>query len=46
MGNLKAFAGPLPVSYLRHAERLTTQVLTRARALGMTPILPGFSGHV
>ena len=46
MGNLKSYAGPLPASYLRHSEKLTTQILVRARALGMTPVLPGFSGHV
>jgi alpha-N-acetylglucosaminidase len=46
MGNLKAFGGPLPASYLHHAEALTLAILKRARALGMTPVLPGFSGHV
>mmetsp|Transcript_7793 Transcript_7793/g.19248 ORF Transcript_7793/g.19248 Transcript_7793/m.19248 type:complete len:835 (-) Transcript_7793:157-2661(-) len=46
MGNLKSFAGPMPESYLKHSELLTRKVLARARALGMTPVLPGFSGHV
>jgi len=46
MGNLKSFAGPMPESYLKHSEQLTRKVLARARALGMTPVLPGFSGHV
>ena len=46
MGNLKSFAGPMPRSYLAHAERLAELILTRARELGMTPVLPGFSGHV
>eukprot|EP00035_Acanthoeca_spectabilis_P013358 m.247563 g.247563 ORF g.247563 m.247563 type:complete len:836 (+) comp15862_c1_seq1:155-2662(+) len=46
MGNLKTFAGPLPPSYLEHSEQLTKRILKRARELGMTPVLPGFSGHV
>ena len=46
MGNLKSFAGPLPASYLDHSKALTRAILKRARALGMTPVLPGFSGHV
>ena len=46
MGNLKGFAGPLPADYLSRAEELTRKILTRARELGMTPVLPGFSGQV
>jgi alpha-N-acetylglucosaminidase len=46
MGNLKSFAGPMPPSYLEHSEKLTARILVRARELGMTPVLPGFSGHV
>uniref|UniRef100_A0A7S1VNE5 Alpha-N-acetylglucosaminidase n=1 Tax=Sexangularia sp. CB-2014 TaxID=1486929 RepID=A0A7S1VNE5_9EUKA len=46
MGNLRAYGGPLPARWLLSQLSLGKAVLRRARALGMTPILPGFSGFV
>lgn len=46
MGNLDAWGGPLPVSWIESHEALQKQILERQRGLGMTPILPAFTGHV
>ena len=46
MANLDTWAGPLPTSYLDGQMKLQRQILGRARALGMQPILSGFAGHV
>ncbi|WP_181304549.1 alpha-N-acetylglucosaminidase [Rufibacter sp. XAAS-G3-1] len=46
MGNLDAWGGPLPVSWMDSHEALQKQILERERGLGMTPILPAFTGHV
>ncbi|MFC6996799.1 alpha-N-acetylglucosaminidase [Rufibacter roseus] len=46
MGNLDAWGGPLPVSWMESHEALQKQILERERGLGMTPILPAFTGHV
>ena len=46
MGCLDGWGGPLPQSWIdRHVE-LQKQILARERALGMTPVLQGFTGHV
>ena len=46
MGCLDGWGGPLPKDWVgRHAE-LQRQILARERALGMTPVLQGFTGHV
>ena len=46
MGCLDGWGGPLPNSWVeRHAE-LQQRILARERALGMTPVLQGFTGHV
>jgi alpha-N-acetylglucosaminidase len=46
MGCLDGWGGPLPDSWAaRHAE-LEKQILARERALGMKPVLQGFTGHV
>ena len=46
MGCLDGHGGPLPPSWIdRHAE-LERKILERQRALGMTPVLQGFTGHV
>jgi alpha-N-acetylglucosaminidase len=46
MGCLDGWGGPLPRSWSpRHAE-LQKKILQRERALGMTPVLQGFTGHV
>ncbi len=46
MGNLSGHEGPLPSEW--HTDQLALQhaILDRMRALGMTPIVPGFSGFV
>ncbi|WP_224998279.1 alpha-N-acetylglucosaminidase [Cesiribacter sp. SM1] len=46
MGNLDGWAGPLPVSWMESHEALQKQILEQERGLGMTPILPAFTGHV
>ncbi|MFC6998229.1 alpha-N-acetylglucosaminidase [Rufibacter roseus] len=46
MGNLDAWGGPLPVSWMESHEALQKQILERERGLGMTPILPAFTWHV
>jgi alpha-N-acetylglucosaminidase len=46
MGCLDGWGGPLPETWIdRHLE-LERQILARERALGMTPVLQGFTGHV
>ncbi len=46
MGNLDAWGGPLPQSFMQGHEALQKKILARERSLGMTPILPAFTGHV
>lgn len=46
MGNLDGWGGPLPVNLMKKHEALQKQILTAERSLGMTPILPAFTGHV
>jgi len=46
MGNLDGWGGPLPLSWMDSHEALQKQILERERGLGMTPILPAFTGHV
>ena len=46
MANLDGFQGPLPVSWLESQKALQGQIVARERELGMTPVLPGFAGHV
>lgn len=46
MGCLDSFAGPLPASWLAHRLELGRRILDRQRSLGMTPVLPAFTGHV
>jgi len=46
MSNLDGLSGPLPMSYIDGQMKLQQQILARARALGMKPILSGFAGHV
>jgi alpha-N-acetylglucosaminidase len=46
MGCLDGWGGPLPKDWIsRHAE-LQRRILERERALGMAPVLQGFTGHV
>ncbi len=46
MGNLDGWGGPLPQSFMKSHEELQKKILEQERALGMTPILPAFTGHV
>ncbi|MCY2930132.1 MAG: alpha-N-acetylglucosaminidase C-terminal domain-containing protein [Planctomycetota bacterium] len=46
MGNLDGWGGPLPPSWIDSHRDLQKKILARERELGMTPVLPAFSGHV
>ncbi|KAF5184316.1 Alpha-n-acetylglucosaminidase [Thalictrum thalictroides] len=46
MGNLHAWGGPLQQSWLDRQLALQKLILTRMVELGMTPVLPSFSGNV
>ncbi len=46
MGCLDGWGGPLPASWVDRHAALQKQILARERALGMTPVLQGFTGHV
>ncbi len=46
MGNIDGLGGPLPASWIDSHITLERQILARERALGMTPVLQGFTGHV
>lgn len=46
MGGMHSFGGPLPARWEQRRVDLARRVLARMRELGMTPVLPGFGGHV
>jgi len=46
MGNLDGWGGPLPLSWMKSHKDLQLKILQRERELGMTPVLPAFTGHV
>ncbi len=46
MGCLDNFAGPMPTGWVPRSIELGRRILERQRALGMTPVLPAFTGHV
>ncbi|KAM6594141.1 hypothetical protein CsatA_001844 [Cannabis sativa] len=46
MGNLHGWGGPLPQSWLDQQLLLQKKILRRMYELGMTPVLPAFSGNV
>lgn len=46
MSNIRAFAGPLPSSWVAAQATLQRQILSRYKELGMTPVLPAFNGVV
>ena len=46
MGNLDGWGGPLPQSFMDDHEALQKKILYAERSLGMTPVLPAFTGHV
>ena len=46
MGNVDGLGGPLPKSWILKHKELQQKIVQRERALGMTPVLQGFTGHV
>ena len=46
MGNVYAWAGPLPQAWIDGQAALQQQILSAERALGMRPVLAAFAGHV
>ena len=46
MGNLDGWGGPLPQNFIDFHEELQKDILSMERSLGMTPVLPAFTGHV
>lgn len=46
MGCLDGWGGPLPDQWISRRAELERKILARERALGMTPVLQGFTGHV
>jgi alpha-N-acetylglucosaminidase len=46
MGNLDGWDGPLSLHWLESHRDLQRHILQRERELGMTPVLPAFTGHV
>eukprot|EP00823_Brevimastigomonas_motovehiculus_P005788 TRINITY_DN436_c0_g1_i1.p1 TRINITY_DN436_c0_g1~~TRINITY_DN436_c0_g1_i1.p1 ORF type:complete len:837 (-),score=242.95 TRINITY_DN436_c0_g1_i1:239-2749(-) len=46
MGNMRGWGGPLYKNWLEGQRQMQHQILDRQRSLGMTSILPCFSGHV
>ena len=46
MGNMDKWGGPLPMNWMQSHFELQKKIIARERALGMTPVLPAFTGHV
>ena len=46
MGNIRGWGGPLTPNWYKQSLELQHKILTRMRQFGMTPVLPGFAGHV
>ena len=46
MANIDGLGGPLPDRWIDSHIALEQRILARERALGMTPVLQGFTGHV
>jgi alpha-N-acetylglucosaminidase len=46
MGCLDGWCGPLPDSWIAQHAVLQKKIVARERALGMIPVLQGFTGHV
>jgi alpha-N-acetylglucosaminidase len=46
MGNLDGWGGPLPQHWMDTHAALQKKILAYERSLGMTPVLPAFTGHV
>ena len=46
MNNLQGWGGPNPEWWYKRQEELCQKILARQRELGMSPVLPGYSGMV
>lgn len=46
MGCIDGWGGPLPQTWIDRHRELQLKILERQRALGMKPVLQGFTGHV
>lgn len=46
MGNIDAWGGPLPQHWMDTHMALQQKILEAERSMGMTPVLPAFTGHV
>ncbi|CAG7817662.1 unnamed protein product [Allacma fusca] len=46
MGNIQKWGGPLPEAFLVKKLELLKKIVVRMRSLGMTPVLPAFSGNI
>lgn len=46
MGNMHGWGGPLPSTWYKMQLALQHKILTSMRNFGMSPVLPGFAGHV
>lgn len=46
MGNLDAWDGPLPQHWMDTHKDLQKKIISAERSMGMTPVLPAFTGHV
>ncbi|WP_246073789.1 alpha-N-acetylglucosaminidase [Dinghuibacter silviterrae] len=46
MGNIDAWGGPLPAHWMVTHKALQQKILQAERSMGMTPVLPAFTGHV
>ncbi|WP_333818879.1 alpha-N-acetylglucosaminidase [Ohtaekwangia sp.] len=46
MGNIDGWGGPLPQHWMDTHKDLQKQIVARERSLGMTTVLPAFTGHV
>ncbi|HTO93126.1 MAG TPA: alpha-N-acetylglucosaminidase TIM-barrel domain-containing protein [Bacteroidota bacterium] len=46
MGNVNGHGGPLPQGWIDGQASLQKKILARMRSLGMTPVIPAFSGFV
>ncbi|EFA84230.1 hypothetical protein PPL_03307 [Heterostelium album PN500] len=46
MGNLDGWGGVLPQSWIKGQHELQIKILKRMSEYGMSPVFPGFAGHV
>jgi alpha-N-acetylglucosaminidase len=46
MGNLEGFGGPMSAAMIDRRSELQARMITRMRALGIEPLVPGFYGMV